>query len=634
MRRARDPAHHLYAARNNTTADRANRAQTVTLAPLGCAESDLADRHRHPPHPTLRPSPGPTATPVSLPAGQRRPRALLCLHHITFDRWSGEILLRELDALYQDACTGRQSSLPPLPIQYADYARWQREQLTPDRLEQLLTYWRAQLAGAPALIPLPTDFPRPARQSFRGGTVSTSLPAGDLQALRSTSARHGTTVFTTLLTVFQAVLARYCGTSDIVIGTPITQRTRPELGSVIGYFLNILPLRTDLTGNPTVAEALAQTTRTVHKAIAHQDLPFELLVRALQPTRSLAYEPLVQVLINHAQPRPQQQALGPLSLSPLEPDYASAKYDLRLATAERPDSLLITIDYATDLFAPQTMERFLSHLTTLLRAMLADDRQRIEQIDFLHSKERTAELITCNQTARSYPGPLLLHDAFSAQVTRTPQTTAVISADETLTYAELDRRANRLARYLQARGVGPDVPVGVCLERSLDLSIGLWAILKAGGTYVPLDPSYPPARLDDMLAQAAPALVLYHGPTAVMVTAGAQQAINLSDPAAPWHTLPDTAPPTCTGPDHLAYIIFTSGSTGRPKGCMISHRAVANRLAWMQEQYNFTTGDRTLQKTPISFDVSLWELTLPHLTGATLVYARPGGHRIPPTSPA
>ncbi|HEX6292329.1 MAG TPA: amino acid adenylation domain-containing protein [Herpetosiphonaceae bacterium] len=566
---------------------------------------------------------------------------LVTMHHIISDGWSMGIFIRELAALYP-AFAARQphpegTRLPDLPIQYGDFAVWQRAWLalgTPGAiLDRQMAYWKQQLGGALPVLDLPTDRPRPPAQSFRGLTQRFELSAPLTEALRSFSRREGVTLFMTLLTAFQIVLARYSRQDDVVVGTPISGRNRAEIEPLIGFFVNTLVLRADLRGNPSLREALGRVRAMVLAAYAHQDLPFEILVDELQPERDLSRNPLFQALfVLQNMPLPTLELPG-VTLESIPVDSGTAKFDLSLAIREGPQTLIGLLEYATDLFDAATIDRLIGHFQGLLHAIVADGDQPIMRLPLLAEAERQQMLVAWNATAVDYPPDVCLHHLVEAQARRTPDAIAVMFEDAALTYAALNARANQLAHHLQALGVGGcsqgETLVGICVERSLDLVVGLLAILKAGGAYVPLDPDYPAERLRFMLEDTdAPVLVIQQH-LAERLPASGVRLVCIDADGPTIAAQPSTASQPLVTADNLAYVIYTSGSTGQPKGAMNTHRAIVNRLLWMQDTYGLTAADRVLQKTPFSFDVSVWEFFWPLLTGARLVVAKPGGHQDP-----
>ncbi|MER8563925.1 condensation domain-containing protein, partial [Mesorhizobium sp. M1204] len=534
---------------------------------------------------------------------------LLTQHHIISDGWSMGVLVRELSQLYRAFAAGQDGPLPPLAIQYPDYAAWQRQWLSGERLQAQAQYWRGSLSGAPARLALPTDRPRPAEQSFAGASVPVVIDADLTRGLKRLSRQHGTTLFMTVLAAWAAVLSRLSGQDDVVIGVPSANRGRREIEELIGFFVNTLALRVDLSGAPSVAQLLERTRRTALAAQEHQDLPFEQVVEIVKPPRHLDHTPLFQVMLAW-----QNNAVGSLDLPGLSVEATGegidqVKFDLELDLGEDGDQIAGSLHYATALFDEATIERQRGYLLALLRAMVADAGQPVGRIELLSPEERDYLLEELNRTDTAYPSDLCIHELFEQQVRRTPEAVAVVCQDERVSYGELNARANRLAHHLIALGVKPDQPVAICVERSPAMVVGLLAILKAGGAYVPLDPAYPSPRLNQVLADAAPKLLL--ADTAGRAALGAEAlasltAVDLSGGARLWAGQgADDPDPRALGltPRHLAYIIYTSGSTGTPKGAQNEHRAIINRLIWMQKAYALNATDVVLQKTPFGFDV-------------------------------
>ncbi|MFM9435117.1 amino acid adenylation domain-containing protein, partial [Janthinobacterium sp. CG_23.3] len=552
---------------------------------------------------------------------------LLTMHHIASDGWSLGVLVRELVALYTAYSQQQASPLPELAIQYADFAQWQRQYLQGEALEQQVSYWKNQLGGAPTLLTLPTDRARPASQSYRGASLPFVISQATTAGLHALSRQARATLFMTLAAAFNVLLARHAGQSDICIGTPIANRQRAELEPLIGFFVNTLVLRTQVDGNAAFSELLQQVRATALGAYAHQDLPFEQLVEALNPERHASHAPLFQVMLVLQNAPLSGLALPGLTLEALPAAEAPAKFDLTWNVREEGGQLLSAFEYSTDLFDATTIERMAGRLTRLLDAVVAEPDMRVADLPLLPDAERRQLLVDWNDTARVYPRDTL-QGMVEAQAARTPDRVAVAFEGRELSYAELNGRANRLAHYLREQGVGPDRLVGICAERSLDMVTGLLAILKAGGAYVPLDPGYPTERLATILKDAAPVVLL--GERRVLerlAHAGPAFCLDTQDTALAAY--PAENPPARALPRNLAYVIYTSGSTGKPKGVGIDQAGIVNRLQWMQEAYALTAADRVLQKTPFSFDVSVWEFFWPLAHGATLVVAKPGGHQEP-----
>jgi amino acid adenylation domain-containing protein len=549
---------------------------------------------------------------------------LLTIHHIVFDGWSTSVLFRELAACYNAFTAGAPVPLSPLSIQYADFTIWQRDWLQGQELERELAYWRKQLSGALPLLQLATDHSRPSVQGSRGAHHPVRLSRGLTDRLTSVSRRERVTLFMTLLAAFQTLLYRYTEQEDILVGSAIAGRNQVELESLIGVFVNTLVLRTDLSGDPTFRELLDRVRDVTLGAYAHQDVPFEKLVEELHPERSLAHAPLCQaIFVFQNTPQHTLELLG-LATAPFDVTPETAKFDLSLSLREGPGGLTGSFTYSTDLFEASTIARMATHFEILLEGISANPDRRLSQLPLLSDTERHQLLVEWNETDAAYPTHLCLHQLFEAQVAKTPHAIAVVCGAEDISYGALNARANQLARCLRARGVGPDVVVGVCLERSIDMEVALLGILKAGGAYVPLDPGYPQERLRFMLDEAAARVLVTESRLAGRLGTAAADLVCL-----------DTARQTVASergdnlesgatPESLAYVLFTSGSTGRPKGVMIPHRAVCNFMHWAQDAFPLTGDDRVLQRTPCGFDVSVWECYAPVLVGAQLIISPPG----------
>ena len=546
---------------------------------------------------------------------------LLTMHHIISDDWSMGVFFQELTALYEAYSTGKPSPLPELPVQYADYTVWQREWLGGERLEQQLLYWKKQLSGSLPVLELPSDRPRPARQTFRGASQSLVLPKRLTDELKTLSQRERVTLFMTLLAAFQTLLSRYTGQEDILVGSPIANRKGIETEALIGFFLNTLVLRTDLSGDPTFRELLGQVREIALEAYAHQDLPFEKLVEELHPERSLSHTPLFQVLfVLRNTPQPAMKLQG-LTLSPLESDIGASKFDLNLFIVEEAEGLKASLEFNTDLFDASTIKRMLGHFQVRLEGIVANPEQRLSALPLLTEPERHQLLVEWNDTSTDYPRQQCIHGLFETQVELTPDAVAVIFEDEQLTYGELNRRANQVAHYLRERGVGPEVRVGIIMERSVEMLVGLLGILKVGAAYVPLDPMYPQERLAFMLEDAeVPVLLTQQHLLESLPVHGAEVVCLDTD----WKAIARESEENLVGgatADNLAYVIYTSGSTGKPKGVQISHRALVNFLTSMRLQPGLASHDTLLAVTTLSFDIAGLELYLPLCVGARLVVA-------------
>ncbi|QSX79617.1 non-ribosomal peptide synthetase [Agrilutibacter solisilvae] len=551
---------------------------------------------------------------------------LVTQHHIISDGWSVSVMVRELSTLYAAFQRGQPDPLAPLPIQYADFAAWQRGWLQGERLQAQIDFWRDHLSGAPALLELPTDRPRPPVQSYRGDRVDVCIPPDLAQAMRGLAQRHGVTLFLVVQAAWAILLSRLSGQSEVVIGSPMANRQRAELEPLIGFFVNTLALRVDVPGDTSVGQLLARSKAALLGAFAHQDLPFEQVVEALQPERNLSHSPVFQVWLNlnaAAAAGDGQLHLPGLTLSPVDIEQQTARVDLSLALTDLAgDGLAGSLVYAVDLFDRTTAERIAGHLTTLLQAMVSDDTQRVSRLPLLSTAERDQVVHGFNATQSPYPQDALIHTLFEAQAAQQPQADAVEYDGVRLSYGELNRRANQVAHRLIALGVKPDDRVAICTERSLDMVVGLLGILKAGGAYVPLDPAYPVDRLAYMLADSAPMAVLTQAvlrdELPMLTAAGCPLLVldrDFADAAEP-----ASNPALPLSPRQLAYVIYTSGSTGQPKGVMVEHRSAVNFWQVMGRTTHRTCApnSRVALNAAFSFDMSLKGL-LQLLSGHCLV---------------
>ena len=567
---------------------------------------------------------------------------VLTMHHIVSDGWSMAVLIQELAALYEAFLRGKPSPLAELPIQYADFAHWQRQWLQGEVLAHQLSYWQQQLAGAKPVLELPTDRPRPAVQTFRGASTTLALPAPLSQELKSLSQRSGVTLFMSLLAAFQTLLYRYSEQEDILVGTPIANRNSVEIEGLIGFFANTLVLATDMKGNPSFRELLARVREVALQAYAHQDLPFEKLVEELQPSRNLSHSPLFQVMFQLLNDPVSTLKLAGLTVNSLKVDSGTAKFDLSLSMVDTEQGLIGSLEYNTDLFDAGTINRMLGHFQTLLEGIVANPEQQLSDLPLLTAAQRHQLLVEWNDTQADYPLDVCIHQLFAAQVERSPDAVAVVFEDEQLTYRELNCRANQLAHHLQKLGVGPEVLVGICVERSVKMVVGLLGILKAGGAYVPLDPTYPQERLSFMLEDAQVTVLLTqqclleelpkHCVQVVCLdTSWRFELVSDRDGVASGKAIPNQkALPTAISqeseqnPDNrvsarnLAYVIYTSGSTGKPKGVAVSHQAV-NRLVCNTNYVNLEPKDVVAQVSNCSFDAATFEIWGALLHGARLV---------------
>ncbi|HEV3075797.1 MAG TPA: amino acid adenylation domain-containing protein, partial [Thermoanaerobaculia bacterium] len=585
---------------------------------------------------------GPLFRPRLLRLAERRHLWLGILHHIVADGWSLGILMRELRAAYGALARRREPRLPALPVQYADYAAWQRRWLAGEVLAAAIGYWRERLAGLPPRLELPTDRPRPPLETAAGDTRPFSFPAGPASRLRELATAAGASTFMLLLAAFQALLGRYAGQQDLAVGTPVAGRNRVEIEGLIGFFVNSLVLRADLRGNPGFAELLARTREAALAAYSHQEVPFERLVEELEVERNLASQPLFQVMFVLQNAPAEELSLPGLQLTALPLSSRTAKLELTLSLAETAGGLAGWLEYKTDLFDAATAERLLAHYAVLLDAVAADPETPLSELPLLTAAERHQATVEWSGgggeppalPAPSEPARHCLHRWFEAAVERAPQAVAVICEGASLTYGELNRRANRLARHLRRLGVGPEVPVALCIDRSLDLVVGIVGILKAGGAYVPLDPTYPRDRLQSVAADAlagveSPVLVTHERHAAlfeqetrdgepeperpslqvVALDAHRERIVRESDA-----NLPDGP-----APQGLAYVIYTSGSTGRPKGVQVTHANVTRLFTATRRWFGFDAGDVWTMFHSAAFDFSVWELWGALLHGGRLV---------------
>jgi amino acid adenylation domain-containing protein len=550
---------------------------------------------------------------------------LVTMHHIVSDGWSVPIYIREAAALYEEMTTGKPSALPELPVQYADFAHWQRQWLQGEVLEAELAHWRERLQGLPPLIELPTDRPRPAARSWRGATRRVSFE-GIAQALRTTARSLGATPFMVMLSAFAALLHRYSRQETFAVGVPVAGRNRVETEPLIGFFVNTLVLRCDVTGETEVRTLVEQLRDRVLDADAHQDVPFEKLVEELSPERRLSHTPLFQVMLAFQNlPREEFQSRE-LKMTPMGVASGTSKFDLTLSVRANEDRMVFDLEYSTELFDDATLDRLTGHLVRLLEAALASPQQRVADLPLLSPGEEL-QIAAWNETAAPYPTDVCLHELIEAQVERSPEQTAVTFEERSLTYRELDSAANRLALRLQEAGTRPDAVVGVLAERSLEMVVALLAVLKAGGAYLPLDPNYPGDRLAFMIADSRVPVLLAEKPLLEKLPVHEARVLPLEGAADAGKDV--QWPGLKVMPENLAYVIYTSGSTGRPKGTLVPHRAIVNHMLWMQSAFPLRPSDRVLQKTSFSFDASVWEFWAPLLAGATLVMAPPEAHRDP-----
>jgi amino acid adenylation domain-containing protein len=551
---------------------------------------------------------------------------LLTLHHIVADGWSAGILVRELGALYESCRAGRPSPLPELTVQYADYAVWQRRWLRQEVLEREIGYWKERLRDPPPVLDLPSDRPRSAVRSSRGGVVSFAF-AKELSAqINSLSGRLGATPFMTLLAGLAALLSRLTGQHDVVVGSPVANRNRVEIEGLIGFFVNTLVLRLNLAADPGFGGLLGQARTVALEAYAHQDLPFERLVEELEPERSLAATPLFQVAIAFQNTPSSALILPGLELEVMPLETGTAKFDLTLSV-EAWEELHGALEFSRDLFEAPTAGRIMEHLEQLLRSAVTEPERTLSSLPLLSAAERHQVAVEWNDTRYAYSAPPLLHQVFERQAKLTPAAEAVRYEGESLSYAEVDRLADRVARGLRRLGVAPEVPVAIFLARSPRAVVCLLGTLKAGGAYMPLAPEDPRERLQYMLAQSRAPVVVTESALVGRLPKVAARVLLLDGDQGWLDEACADRPAGGASDDNLAYIIYTSGSTGEPKGAMLSHRGVRNRLLWGLDEQLDAVSNRVLYKTALTFDVSVWEIFAPLLLGACLVVSRPGGER-------
>jgi amino acid adenylation domain-containing protein len=564
---------------------------------------------------------------IIITLSEREHLMLVTMHHLISDGWSWGIFCQELAAFY------RGLTLPDLKIQYGDFALWYQENIR-EKITSQLDYWQQQLKDAPPILELPTDYLRPVKQSFKGKRETLIIQTQLTKQLKALSKQENVTTFMLLLAAWKTFLYRYSQQTDILIGTPVANRDRTETENLIGCFINTLVLRSNLDDEPSFLELLQRVKSTTLAAYQHQDVPCEELVKQLNIERAPGINPLFQVMFVYQEAPLLSFDLPDLTITPLPIDNGIAKFDLTLYLEDTKEELIGFLEYSSDLFAENTIKRMLASFQTLLTGILANPDTKISYLPLLTEAETNKLLVEWNNTQKDYRLDICLHQLFEKQVTKTPDAIAVVFEEKSLTYAELNYQANRLAHYLQQLGVGKDILVGICLDRSLEMVVGLLAILKAGGAYVPIDPSYPSERIEFILQDADLKIILTQQHLRETLSSHSAQVICLDTE---WEkgikNLSSSFSESQSNlinnstPDSLAYVIYTSGSTGTPKGAMNTHRGICNRLLWMQETYQLTPDDAVLQKTPFSFDVSVWEFFWTLITGARLVIAKPGGHQ-------
>ena len=547
----------------------------------------------------------------------------ITLHHIASDGWSLTVLPKELSAIYTAALFDKPSPLPPLPIQYADFAVWQKNYLQGQTLSSQLNYWKQKLLDLPQLQ-LPTDHPRPAVETFRGAGIPINIPAALTSKVKQLTQKQGTTLFMTLLAAFKVLLSRYSGQESIAVGTPIANRNYREIEGLIGFFVNSLVMYTDLGGEPSFTEVLKRVKQTALEAYGHQDIPFEKLVEQLQPERSLSQNPLFQVVFavqesEHMKPS--------FSLPNLEVelgwerwmgDQMTVRMDLELHLWLEGEEIKGLCAYNRDLFSAETISRMLSHYQNLLSAAVETTERPVSQLPLMKEPELDQILVEWNNTKTDYPNDKCIHQLFEQQVENNPNSIAVVFEQQKLTYSQLNSKANQLAHYLQKLGVVPETLVGICVERSVEMVVGLLAILKAGGAYLPLDPAYPQERLEYMFADSQVSVLLTQQQLLAQLPQHQAKVVFLDRD---WEKIATETPEKVeseVSPQNLAYVIYTSGSTGKPKGVLVEHKGLCNLVTVQMQGFQVNSNSRVLQFASLSFDASIWEIVMALGSGASL----------------
>jgi amino acid adenylation domain-containing protein len=549
---------------------------------------------------------------------------VITMHHIASDGWSVGVLIQEMLELYQSFVDGREPQLPKLEIQYSDFSIWQRRHLTPEYLENQLSYWRTKLEGS-IPISLPIDFKRPAVQSKNGDLVSIKIEYDVSKKLSILSKQNGATLFMTLLAAFKILLSKHSNQEDIIVGTPVSGRVQKELEPLIGFFINTLVLRTQVNQNSTFDELLQDLKNTVLEAFSNQETPFEKVVEAVVSERDRSRSPLFQVMFvfQNKSDIPDIK-LEQLSLHGVQQEHKTTQFELRCHILETSTGFQISMEYCTDLFSKQSIERLNKHFAKLLKSIVEKPEAKLSELELLEESETHQLLFQFNATQTQYPEDKTILDLFAQHVNKSPNSTSVVYENQSLSFQELDEKSNQLANYLIELGVKPDSLVAICMERSLEMMVGILGILKANAAYVPIDPDYPQQRIEYMLDDCKASIILSHSEVKISLP---NNVINLDTDWKHINQQAKTKPASAPKPNHLAYVIYTSGSTGHPKGVMNEHSGLLNRLCWAQDYFKLTPKDKVLQKTTYSFDVSVWELLWPLISGAQLVFAKPGGHK-------
>ncbi|MBD3184086.1 amino acid adenylation domain-containing protein [Candidatus Poribacteria bacterium] len=544
---------------------------------------------------------------------------LIVMHHIASDGWSMGVFWREFVELYRALSSGNDSSLPELPVQYADFALWQREWLKGDNMEKQLSYWREQLKGIPPILELPTDHPRPAMLDYWGERHPFAISHQLAESLKTLSRKHGGTLFMTLLTAYSVLLYRYTNQDDIVVGSPIANRNRIEIENLIGFFVNTLVMRTDLSRDPSFIELLAEVKNTALEAYAHQDLPFEKLVEELEPQRNLSHNPLFQVVFVLQNTPRRKVELPHLTISPQKIETVTAKFDLTLSMTETDDGMSGFLEFNTDLFDSDTIVRMTGHFKNLLQSIAANPEQRVSEIPILTEAERQQVLTEWNNIETVYPKDTCIHSLFEKRMKDDPNAIVLTYQDQQVTYSQLNEKANQLAHYLVSLGVGPEVLVGMYIERSIDMVTAILAILKAGGAYVPMDPVYPPDRLAFMIEDAEVPVIITQDSLVGQLPEHKAHVICMDTDRDKWSEQSKENPECDVKAHNVAYVIYTSGSTGKPKGVLVQHFNIVRLFQATDHWYNFNKDDVWTLFHSYAFDFSVWEIWGALIYGGRLV---------------
>ena len=597
----------------------------LTLTPIdlrNLPESERATETRRLREEALRPfdlGRGPLFRASLVRLGEEEHLLLLTMHHIVSDGWSLGVLIRELATLYENFVEETTPNLPELPIQYADFAVWQRQWLSGEVLERQLKYWREQLGDNPPVLELPTDRPRPLVPTYKGSFLTCEIGKDLTDALKDLSRREGVSLYMTLLAAFKTLLARYAGQDHVIVGTPIANRNRIEIENLIGFFVNTLVLRTDFSDNPRFHKLLKQIREVTLGAFAHQDVPFEKLVEELQPERDMSRTPLFQVMFSLQNSPMPALKLSEVTMTLLQDESTTAPFDLTLDITERAQSLECLLEYSTEIFDHSTARRILNHYTNLLESIVANPHQRVRELPLLTAAEREQILVDWNSTASEHDRYACVHQLFEAQAARAPEAVALLFGDQRITYAELNQRANQLGHYLREHGVGPETRVGILLDRSVEMAVALLAILKAGGAYVAFDASYPAERLRYMFEDSGVALVLTEQHVMATQPEPRVRSILLDVERSAIAERDSQNVASDTHPENIVYLVYTSGSTGRPKGILIEHRSLVNAAYAFINKHRMTERDRLLQFASLSFDVAAEEFFSSWLSGGCIV---------------